>query len=461
MKKIVLLILVFYLRVVEAQQFRLGIDFIGVQTMEMPLNSTILLDTILQGNRLFKIDHITQKALSSDIPDVFASWHFKNNWFVKGAIRFSLTKMNVGVANTTVSTDTIFTTDTWNLFRQIYSIEGGYLFGKKMLHPYFTFGFYLSKLQFMNKTAKFYGYNDYDAINYYNYFLNSPAFIGYNLRLGIKRKIFSLSLNFTSSLTKIDSDKFIKRLGSATFELGWDIYRSKFIAKKQFTKVAESNEVNLKTKIDLKKQSSATGLHFMYSFFTAYKPYVDSYSDSSSNILIRVNKAPQQSYLPELFGNHIRAFGERKQIYTRTEYGVNFLRLTFKDAKQKTATNGSILNTQGQNELLVNTYDIQQSYLRVFYSYKAGYRIKFQRKSFIYGEAGLRYMLALKNYRDPTELPYLKKSQLWLNIDGGLQFGHKGISAGVIGTLGKPDHFNIFKNIATVYIGIYHEISSK
>jgi hypothetical protein len=462
MKCLITAILFIFLAFVNyGQQARFGTDIILGQVMTAPMNSKLFLDTALQNNMYFYMDHITQRRYQWDLPGVFAQWDTKKKFYFRANARISRLKVNVGSSLTDERKDTLLLNDDWTILRPVFGAEVGYVAGKKVNHVFGSIGLTMSQFVFKNSVVKYYGYNDYDATNFYNYFISSPAFFSLQLRTGIKRKSFSFSMNFQRSITPIDHLKKIKEVGYVTAEVSWDIYKTRFLTKKQFKTTGEITDLNYKTSVDLKKHSSCTGLHIPLYLFAMKNPYIDAYADSASNYLVSINKAPEAKKIPEIYACHTNAFNKKKTLYFKQEYGLNFFIITHRDVVRRSFYNNIYPDLQNSNDLVVTYADIKQRYFRLFYGYKAGLKLKTGRKSFLYGEMGLRYMLTVKSYREKTFVPYMNKSLFWSNAEVGFQRGHQGINFGIYNSLGKIDKYSIYKNINMLYIGIYHEISSK
>jgi hypothetical protein len=445
----------------KAQQFVFGADVVLAQVLGIQMNKPLFLDSSLQSNTYFYIDHITQKTYQTDFPGPFIQWNTKNKIYFRLNGRISRTKVNVGSSHTDESRDTLLLNDNWTMLRPIVGFETGYMFGKKLNHIFVSAGATVSKLGFTNTVVKYYGYNDYDASNYYNYFVATPLFASVQGRIGIKRKILGLSMCYQHSVTKTDQGGYLKSTNWFGVELSIDIYRTAYKAPKQYKAVEEITGVNYKTHVDLKKSSSSTGLHLPLHLMILDTTYINAWSDSSSNYLVYINRAPEQRFFPEIYANHVRSLNKKHTVYGKQEYGLQLFTIIYRNAVRKSTANTLNPDLQNANDLVAISSDVKQRYFRGFYSFKWGYRHKVGRKSFVYGELGLRYSMNLKNFRDKTLVPYMNRNLFWSCGEFGIQMGHKGINMGLISVVNKIDNSGIYKNLHTFYIGIYHEISSK
>ncbi|HYG49666.1 MAG TPA: hypothetical protein VD905_02135 [Flavobacteriales bacterium] len=462
MKKGIAFLLVFLLPLPAfCQQFRFGADIVLGQYMHAPMQGNLLLDTALQNNTYFYMDHITQRTVQWDFPGAFVQWDTKMKFYFRANARISRLKVNVGSSYSDERKDTLLLNDDWTVLRPVLGAEIGYLAGKKINHIFGSCGITMSQLRFQNSVVKYFGYNDYDATNFYNYFNASPFFLSLQLRAGIKRKAFSFNMCFQRSFTPIDLEQKVKEVGYVTAEVSWDVYRTGYLTRKQYKTASEITDLDYKTSVDLKKSSASTGLHLPAYIMTLDKIYNDAYADSASNYLVSISKVPEVKFFPEIYTNNARAFNKKKTLYLKQESGFNLFTIIYKEAVRRAFYNNVYPDLQNSNDLVVIYADVKQRYLRLFYSFKTGAKLKTGRKSFLYYEVGLRYSLTLKSYREKTFIPYMNRHLFWGNSEAGYQIGHQGINFGVIKSLGKTDAYSIYKNVNMFYIGLYHEISSK
>jgi hypothetical protein len=448
----------------QAQQWKAGVVWPALQFNKAPLNHTLALDSTLQDKRYFRMDELRPATKTqTDWPGLYLLWENRNRLFLRTELRVSSAKFHLGPLHVPNESDTNFIGATWTVTRPMITAECGYLLGRtKTWHPFVAAGISVSVFRFNQRHIPTYGYTDYDASNYYNYFTSDPWFLSLHLRAGIQRKAFSFSTSFKTSLTPVDEHSAISKVRCWSFiEIGWHFYQSGFFGKKQYEENTGTSNIEHTVQVDLKKSGASTGLRLPVYGFIMNQPYVDAWQQDKYNYVAGVKSRPEQRLNLEVFANNVKAFNARKTLYYKTEYGLNLLTILYPNAIRKSIAVVGNPDMDDRNDLVVSTEDEKHRYIGLFYDMRSGYRMKTGKKTFLYGDLGLRFHMNLNRYKKATEIPYIKKGIIWLHPEIGFQAGHKGIQLGLFSTLTKPDGYRIYKNIHAFYLGIYHEIYSK
>lgn len=438
---------------VQSQKLSFRIDWNVIHQMSWQVNTKINSDTNFYSGSNYFIDQFKpKKDMLSDLPGASVEFRTKNNFFFSGGLHYSRTKFWDPPEDNEISKAVI----TFNFHRyQIHFLSGYYFRKNRPVKPFLAGGVSLSVFR-----ARFSNDYDNDYIAYQNYFNSAPPFLSGMIRGGLRFGGFTVSVNYSGSVTKTSNDGRMGRITSFTLlSVSADIIRTSNIKKSQYRPQVETDNIKIKRSLNLKKFEASYFLSVPY-YYLPVNRYLQAWQEGSYNYTVLVNQAPRSSYVPVFGIRTCNASGTKRTWYSHSTAAFSVIRLFFEKAKTQTYSIYPV--SPDDDPVTVLTSDIKNVFLNFRLGAGAGYRIKTSPKSYLFFESGLDiYYNSPVSGESEYQVPPLKKMMIIASFCTGWKLNHWGIAAQLDKGLSKPDAFNFYKSYNCLNLKLIYDFSTR